>query len=300
MVILERMPDPGVVRSFRGTVDFYVDKGRVIARSWPQKRRGSPRLPEIYQQNWLREANLQYRALHGQLRRFYHLHTRQGTYTPRDYFMKHYFGTFPEISPYLPSPRLLQQAYGPDDKVPYWALLGLDITTQADGTSLLRIKTNNLAFYDFFWRDVFTPTATIHQTRRRGITFNRCWTQQSDRPFSRLFFSFPDDNGHYTVNLGTIQPGSGQRNIVFYIDAEYFSPLRFLRSFSHFFFIPLDPIGAHAEGIKTTWGIPRTPNLRMPFPYHSAVAPLDMDVPFNFNVPIPNQYPLLEPFRDHA
>lgn len=300
MVILDRMPDPGVIRSFRGSIDFYVDKGRVIARSWPQKRRGSPRLPEIYQQNWLIEANLLYRQLHGQLRRFYHLHTRQGTYTPRDYFMKHYFGTFPEIHEWRGSPRLLQQAYGPDDPVPYWALLGLDFTWQNDGTVELRIRTSTLAHYNFFFDDVFTPTASLHQVSRRGILFNRCWTQQSDHQLTKRFFSYPDSDGHYTYNLGSLQPGAGQRNLVFYIDAFITSPFAYLRSFSHFFFIPLEPLGAGPPGQKHSWGIPRTPNLRMPFPYHSAVAPLDMNVPFNFNVPIPNQYPLENPFRDIA
>lgn len=40
MAVLDRMPSEGEIAAFRGTVDFYMYKGLVVARSWPRKPKG--------------------------------------------------------------------------------------------------------------------------------------------------------------------------------------------------------------------------------------------------------------------
>ncbi len=93
MVKIQTLPDPNVIRAFRGHVDFYTWKGIAIARGWPKKPDQS-RAPNIrLQQPHLKDATIAYRALDFGMLEHLRETARFGTFTARDVFMKHYFGT---------------------------------------------------------------------------------------------------------------------------------------------------------------------------------------------------------------
>jgi len=93
MVKLSVIPDPKVIRAFRGNVDFYSWKGIAIARSWPKKPDQS-QAPNIrLNQPHLTDATVAYRTLHIRLLLDLRYQASFGTFTSRDIFMKHYFGT---------------------------------------------------------------------------------------------------------------------------------------------------------------------------------------------------------------
>lgn len=298
MVLLDRLPDPNVIRALKGTVDFYIDKGRVIARSWPQKRRGAPRLTETYGNHWLAFANDRYRALHGQQLRFYHLLSRQGSFTPRDFFMKHFFGTFPDILQSTPGEtRIKRQAY-PPDTTPYFAIIGLDMTIQPDGSQFLRVRATPGLRLAWNFLPAFRPEHAVFKAARRGITYNRCWHQFTTRNMNRSTIFESATPGDYIRNLRNLQDSSAPFLLYCHFYAWIPPQNDRLRSFSHWYALNIERVGDNPPGTKIPFGIPAEPNLRRDSPIHASLPPHDLDQPLPLVLPLHHQWSLEEPFRD--
>ncbi len=98
MVKIQTLPDPKVIRAFRGHVDFYSWKGIAIARGWPKKPDQS-RAPNIrLQQPHLVDATKRYRDVSFLFKDSLTYQARHGAATARDIWMRHYFGTVPGLA----------------------------------------------------------------------------------------------------------------------------------------------------------------------------------------------------------
>ncbi len=46
MPVLDSLPDPDTIKHWKGRLDYYMDSGQAIVRSWPRKPSG-PRSPAV-------------------------------------------------------------------------------------------------------------------------------------------------------------------------------------------------------------------------------------------------------------
>jgi len=248
-----------VVRALKGSVDFYVDKGRVIARSWPRKRRGAPRQAEVWQQHWLREANIAYRQLQPLQRYLFSVMAQQGTFTPRDMFMKHYFGSFPWPTTGKPDNRPPPQAWDPKTVNPYFSIQDIEVDTHPLGGQILRIKVDRPGRFFSYIQEPTTFVPAIHQVSRRGITFNRCWRYTvPENGLAGLMPAAPEPLV-YTRNLDFYQPSSGLRYVTVFIYGREDVTGPYFRSFSMLYILRLRPINPVFSGLKGLIGVPRQP-----------------------------------------
>lgn len=169
MVVLDAMPDDGTIRAFKGAIDFYQDKGRTIARRWPQKTRHLPTAAEIDQQNHLREAMAAYNSLAPIMVRHFQLQAHDGNLTSRDLFMKYYFGTYAHswtpFSVQYPAP---EHVPFPDPLGTYWCILDHWRQRSGPSTGRLHFTVSKPGWYRLVWAK-HPPLHTMQFYRRRGL-----------------------------------------------------------------------------------------------------------------------------------
>lgn len=91
--------DSGIIRRFKGVLDFYGLRGQVYVRSWPRSPTRVQAAGEVAAQCHLMAAMRAYWCTPSWIRDEYATLTSRMWWTRRDYFMKYYFGT---IDPWNP------------------------------------------------------------------------------------------------------------------------------------------------------------------------------------------------------
>lgn len=175
MVVLSSLPDPSVVRALRGKVDFYQDKGRYIARSWPRKSLKPNTLPEVQMQDQLRRSNQVWRLGNSYWMAQHWLSTYLYSYVARDMFNKYRFGTVPWHPPFPGLDRAPRQSYPLDDpEQNFWSVSGMNMHYVEDGLARFTVRIEDPVNPILVWSSSHAPPSLITY-RRRGLTFNGFW-----------------------------------------------------------------------------------------------------------------------------
>lgn len=93
MAKLPVLPDPEVIRSFKGLIDFYNWKNIAVARRWPRWRITARSPAVIAQQAWLRHSNTLTPQLGHLTHRRWQWLAKWGFQTWRDKWLTYYYGT---------------------------------------------------------------------------------------------------------------------------------------------------------------------------------------------------------------
>lgn len=231
MVVLRQLPDPGTIRAFKGSIDFYTVRGQVIARAWPRKTKHLPSPAEIDQQNHLKEAMTVYNAIAPRERANFFLGANTGNLTSRDLFMKHYFGTFP--APRSPFPT----GYGPADHVPfpdpagtYWSVIWRTYNKQITGGLRLRFKVSKSGTY-VLYTFAGIPTGTMQTYRRRGLNLDAAASWFPHAAAATLVDA-TDGNNQLSYNFQWVYDAVGEAPFYYFLAKSHQGTGKFCRGFS--------------------------------------------------------------------
>ncbi len=233
MVKLIGLPDKDVIRAFKGSIDFYVHKGQARVRSWPRwtLTERSPRV--VAQQPWLAEADAQYSALRPFTSWGLKQLARTGSFTSRDIFMKHYFGTCPDPVPYTHTPCPHPTPFPFPDPVHHYQFpQGVRLREEANGDRfmdfLMPESARPYAYYRFIqvWSSIAPAFHPLLYTRR-GITYTGyvqpiahqldvAWLATWDPagfwslPFKYFYDIEPENFLFFTIRSYNYLPGPGE------------------------------------------------------------------------------------------
>jgi len=102
MVKLKTLPSLAVIKSLAGVIDFYVDKGQPIARTWPKKTKVKPTKKMTCNQQRFRTFQKGLQCWNNPLRELHYWACQPSGWTWRDYGYKCYMGTVKYAPRYLP------------------------------------------------------------------------------------------------------------------------------------------------------------------------------------------------------
>lgn len=244
MAKLTNLPDPEIIRSFKGLVDFYTWKGIPVARKWPQHSPRPATPNEAQQQQWLQIANQLFAALST---RFYNAIRQQpsGTsLTPRDLFMRHYFGTALPGSGYVRDSDPHARPFPiPDPNPHYIAILDFRVEYTSPSNCVLRLKLSKSAsafarFYDKppvpFTADELFQGRTLRRGYYYALARNThttvvAMTPATDSPTLSFSYLNPSFAGHNFFDIyfaAPLEPNpfAPSTSPTWYFPFDYFAP----------------------------------------------------------------------------
>lgn len=274
MVKLAVLPDYGTIRALKKKIDFYDWKGVHVARRWPRKPLKPLSAAALQQQRWLQIAMGHYRASSTLVKAEFRWLVAASTWTPRDAFMAHYFGTLPAPWEGVRPPDPNQPPYPiPDPHNHYCAVLARLMWIYFPGKPVMHIDTTQQADWHMFYATSPVSFEWGHRTRY-GHTYPTAPAWRHVGPFNAKPMTHFGDN-IYAIAFDQFLPVAGEKILYFWFRIDPDAPAYAARGHSPMFAVRLFAPWMYPQGFASPCGgllHTHGPSLRLPhYPFHAPV-----------------------------